>query len=237
MIEIIKKIVEEEMKKLHIAEIGEVTSIFPHSSDGDKDNYECNVKLKNRDLELRRVPVATQHIGLANIPNVGDLVLLTFLNGDINAPIIIGRLYTSEDRPPVNKEKEIIYIPKYPKNSNLRRIHLEFPGGTALSISDGEIILKAGKTKFELSHEKSEIHTKSGHKIVLDESKGKEKIEIKDKTGNNSIVIDSIQNTINISSQMKMSIQANMIEIEAQSMMTIKAGATLTLQGALVKIN
>ena len=28
----------------------------------------------------------TPHIGLANIPNVGDLVLVTFIAGNINAP-------------------------------------------------------------------------------------------------------------------------------------------------------
>ena len=75
MIEVIRKIIEDEINKLHIAELGEVTSIFPHSSGSDKENYECNVRLKYKDLELRRVPVATQHIGLADIPNVGDLVV------------------------------------------------------------------------------------------------------------------------------------------------------------------
>jgi len=52
-VEVIKKIAEDEAKKLNIVEMGIVTSIFPHSDASDKDNYECNVKLKNRDLELR----------------------------------------------------------------------------------------------------------------------------------------------------------------------------------------
>lgn len=107
IVEVIRKIVDAEMNKLHVAEFGVVTSIFPHSSESDKENYECNVKLKYRDLELRKVPVATQHIGLANIPNVGDLVLVTFANGDINAPVVIGRLYTDEDRPPVDRKSVV----------------------------------------------------------------------------------------------------------------------------------
>ena len=85
--------------------------------------------------------------------------------------------------------------------------------------------------------EKIEIRTNAGHVIVLDDSAGGEKIEIKDKTGNNSIVIDSVQNAITISSQMKLSIKAQMIEIEAESMMTLKSGANLTIQGAIVQIN
>ncbi len=79
------------------------------------------------------------------------------------------------------------------------------------------------------SKEKVEILTNSGHQIVLNDSSGGEKMEIKDKTGANLIVIDSIQNTLQIKSQMKISIESQIIEI--------KAGATLNLQGGLIKIN
>jgi len=153
MIEVIRKVVEAEIKKMHIAEIGVVTSIFPHSSDSDKDNYECNVKLKYKDFELRKVPVATQHIGLANTPNIGDLVLVSFVNGDINSPVVVGRLYTDEDRPPVNKEEEVIYIPPYSKSSDLRRVHMEFPGGMLLSVTDDDVTVEAGKTTLTLNRD------------------------------------------------------------------------------------
>ena len=66
-VEVIKKIAEDETKKLNIVEMGIVTSIFPHSDASDKDNYECNVKLKNRNLELRKVLIATQHIGFTGV--------------------------------------------------------------------------------------------------------------------------------------------------------------------------
>ena len=89
VVEGVRKIVEAEVRKLHLAELGIITSVYPHTSDGDKQNYECDVRLRDKEVELRKVPVATQHIGLAHIPHVGDLVLLTFINGDINSPIII----------------------------------------------------------------------------------------------------------------------------------------------------
>ena len=73
IIEVIRKIAENEVKKMHITELGVVTSVFPHSTESDKDNYECNIKLKDKDVELRKVPVTTQHVGLANILHVGDL--------------------------------------------------------------------------------------------------------------------------------------------------------------------
>lgn len=114
IIGIMKKVARREVEKIYTTELGIVTAVFPHASESDKDNYQCSVKLKNKkqadggDFELRKVPVATPHIGLANIPNVGDLVLVSFISGDINAPVIIGRLYNDEDRPPENDQKQIV---------------------------------------------------------------------------------------------------------------------------------
>ena len=46
------------------------------------------------------MPVATGRLGAVAIPAVGELVLVQFVGGDINAPVITGRLYNDEDRPP-----------------------------------------------------------------------------------------------------------------------------------------
>lgn len=145
-VEVIKKIAEDEVKKLHIMELGIVTSIFPHTGTGDKDNYECNIKLKNRDLELRKVPIATQHIGFTCVPNVGDLVLLAYVNGNINAPIVIGRLYNDENRPPVNNAGEIVFESPDPEKAGVRRMFMKFPGGIALTITDDELKAEVGKS-------------------------------------------------------------------------------------------
>jgi len=145
-VEVIKKIAEDEAKKLHIVEMGIVTSIFPHAGAGDKDNYECNVKLKNRDLELRKVPIATQHIGFTYAPNVGDLVLLAFVNGNINAPIVIGRLYNDENRPPVNNAGEIAFESPDSEKGGIRRLYMKFPSGIVLKITDDELKAEVGKS-------------------------------------------------------------------------------------------
>jgi uncharacterized protein involved in type VI secretion and phage assembly len=140
------------------------------------------------------------------LPEVGDEVLVSFDHGDITQPYVIGALWNGKDKPPEKNADG---------KNNVRMIK---------SRSGHKIILND-----EQGSEKVEVKTKSGHQIILDDSGGNEKIEIKDKTGSNSILIDSAQNSISMSSQMKITIQAQMIEI--------KAGATLTLQGGLVKIN
>lgn len=145
-IDVIMKVAKDEVQKLHLIEIGLVTSIFPHAGSGDADNYQCNVKLKNQDLELRKVPVATQRIGLASVPNVGDMVLIAFINGDINAPVIIGRLYNDTDVPPVNDAGEIVYESPDPAKEGLRRLYMKFPNNVTLTITDDDVKVEAGKS-------------------------------------------------------------------------------------------
>ena len=109
IVDTIQAIVRSELRSVRSPELGVVDAVYPHSDDGDLDNYGCDVVLKNTGLLLRRVPVATGHIGTVAIPNVGDLVLVAFEGGDVNQPIVIGRLYNDEDRPPLNTTDEVIF--------------------------------------------------------------------------------------------------------------------------------
>jgi phage baseplate assembly protein gpV len=111
---VMKRVAEQEVQRILTTELGIVTAVFPHSDENDKDNYHCSVKLKQHKrpdgqaLELRNVPVATPYMGLVCIPNINDLVLVNFIGGDINAPIVTGRLYNDADRPPQNKKNEFL---------------------------------------------------------------------------------------------------------------------------------
>jgi phage protein D/phage baseplate assembly protein gpV len=161
-------------------------------------------------------PMAGKNRGMVFLPEVNDEVLVAFEHGDLNRPYMLGALWNGMDKPPEgNKDGK----------NNIRKI---------CSRSGHEIIFNDDSTARK---EKIEVHTKAGHKILLDDSAGQEKIEIKDKTGKNAIKMDSVQNSITLSSAMKLDIDAQMIELNAKGTMTLKAGATLTIQGALVKIN
>jgi uncharacterized protein involved in type VI secretion and phage assembly len=212
-VEVIKKIAEEEAKKLHLLELGVVTSIFPHAGSSDKDNYECNVRLKNRDLELRKIPIATSHIGLVSVPNVGDLVILGFVGGNINAPVVMGRLYNDEDRPPVNDAGEIVYKSPDAKKSGVRRLNLELPNGITLTITDDELKAEIGS---------SVVTIKTDGAVTIDSNAG---ITIKAK---GDVALSG--SNIRIESQ-----QA--LELKAGTTGTLKASATLDISGAMVNIN
>ena len=245
MVEIIRKIVESEIRKIHIAEIGVVTSIFPHSSESDKDNYECNVKLKYKDFELRKVPVATQHIGLANTPNIGDLVLVSFVNGDINSPVVVGRLYTDEDRPPPSKEEEIVYIPPYSKESGLRRVHMEFPSGIILTVTDDDVAVEVGKTTLKLNLD-GDITVESNANINVGASgdlyfsagnitmESQNNMEFKAGANHSTTATGNITAESNGNAELKAS--AN-LKIQAGAILDANASGPVNIKGAMVNIN
>lgn len=152
--------------------------------------------------------------GFFFLPEVGDEVLVAFEMGNIDHPYVIGALWNGKDSPPeTNKDGK----------NNIRKIK---------SRSGHELIFDDEK-----GHGKVTLQTKSGHRIVLDDTTMSEKIEIVDKSGSNSILIDTASNEIKMESAMRLVLKSQTIEIDAGAMLTIKAGATLTIQGAMVSIN
>ena len=132
LIETLRAIIRDELQMLKIADIGVVTSVFPHE-EGDTHNHECNVQLRHSELELRKVPIATPHIGMVSAPRVGDLVLLSYVGGDGNRPIVTGRLYSNEANPPEYGEKSLM-------------LQAPFEGETSIEIDEEEsIVLTTGK--------------------------------------------------------------------------------------------
>ena len=236
MVEVIQKIVQTEIRKIHTTELGSVTSIFPHTSDSDKENYACNVKLKNTELELRNVPVATQHIGLSSIPKVGDLVVLSFVNGDINQPVLVGRLYNDEDRPPVSQDGEMVYEAPYD-------CVIITAGNTSLNMGrDGDIELVSDTKVTITAKEDMELKSKNltittDENVTVEAGKNLElkstmdytlegmKVEIKSST---DLILDGLNSTITAGAQ---------LDIKSDGLGSVEASGPLTLKGAIVNIN
>jgi len=98
------------------------------------------------------------------------------------------------------------------------------------------------------------IKSRSGHVIRLTDEEGKEKIEILDKSEKNSIVVDTAQNTITITTDKDISLSApkGTIKLDAQKIeikssgnteiasdagMDVKATGQMNVKGATVNIN
>jgi len=161
----IQSIVRQELGRVRVADLGVVEAVFPHNARDDTDNYGCDVRVKNSGLLLKRVPVASGHIGTVAVPNIGDLVLLVYNQGDVNQPIIASRLYNDADRPPLNNPNEIIsHLPlaaaddkairtairNIGGNSPAREMIIEMPPKITVRITDGTVRITAGKTEMKL---------------------------------------------------------------------------------------
>jgi phage baseplate assembly protein gpV len=133
-VSIIRSIVRDELRSLRLADIGVVTSAFPHTDASDANNFECNVQLREGSLELRKVPICTPHIGMASAPQAGELVLLSYVDGDPNRAVVVGRLYSEKANPPLHEAKEW-------------RLAAPFDGKTSIAIDkDESVVITAGDT-------------------------------------------------------------------------------------------
>lgn len=211
---IMKQVAEHEAQRIHTTELGLITAVFPHSIEDDQQNYQCSVTLKNRklpdgrDFELRQVPVATPYIGMVCIPNLNDLVLVNFIGGDINAPIITGRLYNDEDQPPLNKPKEFFLQ------------HSLEEGGSLKIDEQGQIIFTTKNFKNTLSL--------TDETITIAGDKDKYSIVI-DVTGQ-KIAISSNQNIELTAQNGKITIDAKQIQLKASETFEVQSTDT-TLEG------
>ncbi|NWN23221.1 Rhs element Vgr protein, partial [Escherichia coli] len=67
--------------------------------------------------------------GYAAIPAVGDLVVVAFLEGDFDAPFVVGRLYHPDLDPPKHKPGQMAL--RLPAGEDSPKLELEVEGDAA----------------------------------------------------------------------------------------------------------
>lgn len=155
------------------------------------------------------VPMAGKDRGTWFLPEVGDEVLVACDAEKIEHPYILGSLWNGKEPPPETNSDG---------RNDIRKIR---------SRSGHEIIFDDG------ARGRIDIHLSDNKRQVLLDPDG---ILITDDNGN-QIEIKSLPGTITIKSNTKLSIQSKVIDIKADASLTLQATGTLTIQGALVKIN
>jgi phage baseplate assembly protein gpV len=197
--ETIQRIVQEELGRVRTAELAVVQEQHPHADGSDKDNYACTVRLRDSGIVLGQVPIATSRIGNVSIPAVGELVLVQFVGGDINAPIITGRLYNDEDRPPVNEDGQAItHLPLGAEDGDA--VHIELHSGDRR-----ELVFKLGSG--------IEVNVRDDDPVV----------ELKVDGDKAALRIDR-DGAVALESQGNVELKGNEISIEAQSQLNLKGG-------------
>ena len=126
---------------------------------------------------------AGNKFGTVFIPKVGEEVLIGFLNGNINEPIILGSLYNSKNLPPLSidaQKNEVMFI--------------KFPAGMTIEINN--------KSK----NQQVVIKTEKGHQVILDDG-SKERVFIKDKNAKTSLNVNFKSGSIAMEAEKEFSVK------------------------------
>ena len=200
-------------------------------------------------------PMGGKERGTFFFPQVDDLVVLAYLNGDSHNPLVLGALWASETAPPyvIEEGKVQDYSIRTPKKIELLfhdedekfKASLTMPSEASLTLDDEKKSItlkdKEGKNALTMDLEKGEITLKADKKLTLSagdtsitlEQSGK--ITIK---GSADISIESGAN-LKLKGTPKLAAQAASVEIKADGQLNlqgaqaaVKASATLDLNAS-----
>lgn len=207
--ESIARIARHEANGRAVAGIGRVTEIF----EGSQQDHAVTVAMRDTGLVLPNVPVAVGVMGYAAIPAVDELVVVAFMDGDFNAPVVVGRLYHPDQAPPMHKDGQIVlHVP-----SSDPQIKLDVESKTP------KINLAMGDVQVEILEDTLTV-TVGDATIRALSSGGRIDIEV----GDASIVMKKNGD---------IALKGKDIKLQGSGNVEIAASAKLKLSGAQVEVN
>ena len=102
----VSRIARHEADARAVASYGVVTEV--HTSAAGGADHAVSVEMRDRNQLLPRVPIAVGTRGVIASPAVGDLVVVLFMDGDVHAPVVVGRLHDTDVPPPTHQESQVV---------------------------------------------------------------------------------------------------------------------------------
>ena len=205
LVQAVRGIARDETRQRWFTALGIVHSVHGGSE------HACTVELREVGVVLPRVPIAVGVLGGVALPNIGDVVVVAFANGDIHAGIVLGSLYNQNTAPPDHGPGQIVLNLPAGETADDSRLLLtvDVPGtgsrsatltlgGTVtveVKVDDEGVVVKAGEASLTLHQSSS--------------SDGSAKLEV----------------------------SGSSVEIEQSGDITVKASGTLKLQATNVEIS
>ncbi len=207
------------------------------------------VELIDEGIELDYAPViatfANKESGTVIIPSVGDEVLVGFVGGQINSPVILGSIYNSINKPmtKIDNENDIMAI-HFPAGLNIEILNKKENQKVTLTTKNKHTIIlddksesavikgSGGKTCFDINFQKGTISLKAEKTISL--AAGKSTVEI-DATKGFNLKSASSGNFSANAKNVTLSAQAN-AKITASGQGTLKASGKMDVQGAVTNV-
>lgn len=198
-------------------------------------------------------PYSGKGFGTYFLPEVNTEVVVGFLMGEMDCPVLLGCLWNKVDTLPANTANDKNSIKSirtkggheiiFDETKDKEKIEIKTAGNMDVCLSDkekvitisddkGENLLKIdGKNGVITLEAKKKIVLKAGNveMLTLDGSGKKATLQT------NNINVDAKQN-LNIKGQMA-KLQSNTLELKAQGTLKAQASAAMQLKGAILKLN
>ncbi|MFZ5826107.1 MAG: phage baseplate assembly protein V [Bacillota bacterium] len=228
LVAMLRQLIRAELALHTSSHLGVVEAVAGHAA-SDNENYGCDVRLRGRDLVLAGVPIATDHVGTVAPPAKGDLVLIHFVGGDPDQPVIAGRFYSDQLRPPEYGLSEIVtHLP--PDAGESDRVELAVKGGKSgarswtlrlpsdlsISVTDKKVEAVVGPLTLTIDGDGGEATITSSGSTVTVKDSGEITVQ-----GQGNVTIEA---------------QGN-LELKAGANLKLSAGAVAELKGSVVNIN
>jgi uncharacterized protein involved in type VI secretion and phage assembly len=142
------------------------------------------------------------------VPEKGDEVLVAFVHGDMNRPIVLGGLYNGVDKPPTSRERDedrkllrtrAGHQLLLEDTADARKIQLTTAGGHTLELDD--------------QGQKVALRTSQGHALTLDD--GGQAITL-ETSGGQTITLDGASGTVTVKAT-SVQVQASTVAIQAST--------------------
>jgi len=166
---------------------------------------------------------AGSRYGSLFIPEVGDEVLVAFIHGDRNEPVVLGGLYNGSDKPVAHKEGT---------DSDKKLIHTK--GGHELLFDDGAQSMKVQVTTsgghelvMDDQGQTVQVTTSGGHQLAMDDRGQKVQVA---STGGHQVALDDGARTLTVRSS-----GGQVVEIDGSGKITVR-GSQIVLDATQIKI-
>jgi phage baseplate assembly protein gpV len=163
---VLRAVVREELAAARPCELAIVTHVYTNEGGSGDNNLEIDARLRGSAVELQRVPLAVGRLGLSLAPRTGDLVLVAFVGGKLDAPVALGFLYDEQTRPPDAAPDEVVYQVPDDAAGGKRRLEIKLPQDRKITVEDAKLVVTMGSTRITVEADGA-IALEAGGDITL----------------------------------------------------------------------
>lgn len=142
IVPLMEAVARRELAGFRSLSLGVVVAVTSNSGAGERPSVD--VRLHGTELVLHRAAVLQGRIGMSVLPRVGDLVVVAFVDGDLNGPVVLGSLYDDATDPPQAAPDQVVY--EVADSGGDVRVEVRLPNGGTVTVADGGVTLDLGGT-------------------------------------------------------------------------------------------